>query len=87
MANFAAISRHDWHTVWDLWSHPAADAQGYQKMISGYRLTARDVVVNMKTSGDSVSARVLAYETTGAVQTYHYTSPSTAARSRPAVPS
>lgn len=73
MANFAAISRHDWHTVWDLWYHPAADAQGYQKMISGYRLTARDVVVSMKTSGDSVSARVLAYETTGAVQTYHFT--------------
>ena len=42
-------------------------------MISGYRLTARDVVVSMKTSGDSVSARVLAYETTGAVQTYHFT--------------
>jgi HJR/Mrr/RecB family endonuclease len=73
MANFAAISRHDWHTVWDLWYHPAADARDYQKMISGYRLTARDVVVSMKTSGDSVSARVLAYETTGAVQTYHFT--------------
>jgi restriction system protein len=72
-ANFAAISRHDWHTVWDLWYHPAGDSQGYRKMVfSGYRLTARDVVVRLKASGDSVSARVLAYETTGVIQTYDF---------------
>jgi restriction system protein len=71
-ANFAAISRHDWHAVWDLWYHPAGDSQGYRKMISGYRLTARDVVESIKASGDSVSAHVLAYETTGAIQTFHF---------------
>jgi hypothetical protein len=30
------------------------------------------VVESIKVSGDSVSARVLAYETTGAVQTYNF---------------
>jgi len=71
-ANFAAISRHDWHTVWDLWDHPAGDGRGYRKMVSGYRLTARDVVESLKVSGDSVSARVLAYETTGVIHTYQF---------------
>jgi hypothetical protein len=39
-------------------------------MITGYRLTARDVLSNLAVSGDTVTARLLAYETTGPVQTY-----------------
>lgn len=41
-------------------------------MISGYRLTERDAVTSLSASGDSVSGRFLAYETTGAVQTYSF---------------
>ena len=39
-------------------------------MVSGYRLTARDILTNLATSGNTVTARLLAYETTGGVQTY-----------------
>lgn len=39
-------------------------------MIAGYRLTARDVLTSLAVSGDTVTARLLAYETTGPVQTY-----------------
>jgi restriction system protein len=68
---YAAINRHDWRTVWRLWYHPSAGyGPGYHKMISGYQLTARDVVTSLKTNGDAVSIRVLAYETTGAIQSY-----------------
>ena len=72
---FAAINRHDWPTVWRLWYHPEPGyGPSYHKMISGYRLTARDVVTSIKASGDTVAARVLAYETTGAIQSwdFHY---------------
>jgi hypothetical protein len=72
-ANFAAINRRDWPTLWKLWHHPSPGyGPGYHKMITGYRRTARDVVTSLKASGDTVHARVLAYETTGAVQTYSF---------------
>lgn len=41
-------------------------------MISGYRLTARDFVTAFRVSGDCVTGRILAYETTGAVQAYAF---------------
>jgi HJR/Mrr/RecB family endonuclease len=70
---FAAINNHDWHTVWRLWYHPEAGyGPGYYKMISGYRLTARDVVTSIKSSGTSVAAQVLAYETTGAIERFDF---------------
>jgi hypothetical protein len=72
-ANFAAINRHDWRTVWQLWYHSSPGyGPGYSKMISGYRLNALDVVTSLKASGDAVSARVLAHETTGSTQTYDF---------------
>ncbi len=71
---FTAINRHDWRTLWKLWDHPdSRRGPGYRKMIAGYRLTARDVVTSLKATGNTVSARVLAYETTGTVQTYWFT--------------
>jgi restriction system protein len=72
---FAAINRRDWPTVWRLWYHQAPGyGPGYHKMISGYRHTARDVVTSIKSSGNAVAVRVLAYETTGAIQSwdFHY---------------
>ena len=64
-ANFAAINRHDWRTVWQLWYHPAPGyGPGYRRLIDGYRLTARDVVTGLKTRGSAVFAHVVAYDTT-----------------------
>jgi len=66
----AAINGHHWGTLWRLWPHPEHDhGQSYRKMIAGYRFTARDVMTSLTTHGPYVSARVLAYETTGTVQT------------------
>jgi restriction system protein len=73
MEAFTAINHHDWRTLRNLWSHSDSSHDStYRKMIAGYRLTERDVVMSLKASGDAVSARVLAYETTGAVQTYDF---------------
>jgi hypothetical protein len=70
---FTAINRRDWPTLWKLWSHHGSRrGAAYRKMIAGYRLTARDVVTSLTTQGNIVSARVLAYETTGTVQTYWF---------------
>lgn len=70
---FTAINNHDWPTVWRLWYHPETGyGPGYHKMISGYRLTARVVVTSIRSNGDSVEARVLAYETTGAIQRFDF---------------
>jgi restriction system protein len=70
---FAAINRHDWPAVWRLWYHPEPGyGPGYSRMISGYRLTARDVVTSIKSAGATVTARVLAHETTGAVQSWDF---------------
>jgi serine/threonine protein kinase len=67
-AYIAAINRRDWPAVWRLGGKNLG--QSYDSMIAGFRLTQRDVVTRISSRGDSVSARILAYETTGAVQTY-----------------
>ena len=41
-------------------------------MVAGYRLTARDVVTGLTVRGHTVTARILAYEITGPVQTYAF---------------
>lgn len=71
---FAAISRHDWPQVWqlggkNLGSGPYAS---YAGMISAYRLSQRDVLTAVHASGESVTGRFLAYETTGTVQAYDF---------------
>jgi hypothetical protein len=38
--------------------------------VAGYRLTSKVVINRMTVRGDAVSVRALAYEPTGAVQTY-----------------
>lgn len=71
---FAAISRHDWRDVWRLGGRNVGHGPSatYTGMVSGYRLTARDVVTSLSVTGDSVSVRIRAYETTGAVQAYSF---------------
>jgi hypothetical protein len=73
MEAFTAIDRHNWRTLCKLWSHQDSGHRcGYRKMIAGYRLTDKDVVTSLRANGDVVSARVLAYETTGTVQTFEF---------------
>jgi hypothetical protein len=70
---FTAINNRDWPTVWRLWYRPDPGyGPGYHKMISGYRLTARDVVTSLRATGDTVTANVLAYETTGTVENFNF---------------
>ncbi len=65
----AAINQHDWPVVWRL----GGDNLGptYSQMVNGYRLTSKDVITSLVTNGSDVSATILAYETTGPVQTYN----------------
>jgi hypothetical protein len=73
-AFFAAITRHDWPDVWRLGARNVGSGPSatYNGMVSGYRLTARDVVTSLSVTGDSVSVRIRAYETTGAAQDYSF---------------
>jgi hypothetical protein len=73
-AYFAAINRHDWKAVWQIW-HVATEPGHrslYRRIAIGYRETKQDVITSIHTHGDVVHVRVLAYETTGAVQTYAF---------------
>jgi len=45
----------------------------YQQFVAGFRLTKHVVITLLVVKGDSVHVRTLAYETTGAVQTYALT--------------
>ncbi len=67
-AYITAINKRDWRRVWQLGGKNLG--QGYAAMIAGYRLTRRDVITGISARGPRVSARILAYETTGAVQRY-----------------
>ena len=71
---FAAISRHDWPQVWQLGGKNLGTGPyaSYTGMVSAYRLCQRDALTALHASGPSVTGRFLAYETTGAVQTYDF---------------
>ena len=67
-AYITAINKRDWPRVWQLGGKNLG--QGYAAMIAGYRRTRRDVITRISARGPLVSARILAYETTGTVQRY-----------------
>jgi hypothetical protein len=71
---YAAINSRDWKRIGELWPGKPGHHPSYAQIAAGFRQTKRDVVMKLRTSGDHVSARVVARETTGAVQTYvvHY---------------
>lgn len=71
---YAAINSRDWKRLGELWPAKPGHQPSYARIASGFRQTKRDVLSKLETSGDHVSGRVVAYETTGAVQTYvvHY---------------
>jgi hypothetical protein len=66
---FAAINAHNWPQVWQLGGKNLGYT--YPAFVAGFHQTARDVITHLTTRADTVSVRFLAYETTGAVQTYH----------------
>ena len=67
-AYLAAINQRDWRRVWNLGGKNLG--QTYRQMIAGYRYTSKVVITAIKVRAGAVTVRVLAYETTGAVQTY-----------------
>jgi len=73
-AYFHAINHHDWKALWQIW--PVATETGhrslYRRIAMGYRLTKHDDITSIHAHGDVVHVRVLASETTGAVQTYAF---------------
>lgn len=68
---FAAINARDWPEVWRLGGKNFSPS--LHAMIAGYELTSHDVLSSVAVRGDTVRVRLLAYETTGAVQTYALT--------------
>jgi hypothetical protein len=64
----AAINARNWPRVWQLGGKNLGES--YASMVAGFRLTSHDVLTSLASSGDLVTARIRAYETTGAVQTY-----------------
>ncbi len=64
----AAINKHDWRQVWRLGGKNLGGS--YASMVAGFQHTSHDVLASLTANGDTVSARIRAYETTGAVQTY-----------------
>jgi hypothetical protein len=67
-AFIAAINEHDWQKVWHLGGKNLGETYG--AMVAGFRETNHDVLNRITSHGDTVNARITAYETTGAVQTY-----------------
>jgi serine/threonine protein kinase len=67
-AYLAAINQRDWPQAWRL----GGDNLGrpYRAFVAGFRLTARVVILSLRVSADVVHVRILAYESTGPVQTY-----------------
>ena len=67
-AYLAAINQRDWPRAWRLGGENLG--RPYRAFVSGFRLTARVVILSLRSSGDVVHVRILAYESTGPVQTY-----------------
>src|SRR5579859_7704339 len=67
-AYIAAVNQHDWRRVWQLGGKNLGASYG--QMVAGYRHTSRVVIQSLRTRGQVVTVRVLAYETNGAAQTY-----------------
>ena len=67
-AFIAAINEHDWHKVWQLGGKNLGETYG--AMVAGFRETNHDVLNRITSHGDTVNARITAYESTGTVQTF-----------------
>lgn len=70
-AFIAAVNARNWRRVWLLGGKNLGLT--YPALVAGFDRTRRDVLTSMTVNGDTVSARILAYETTGTVQVYALT--------------
>lgn len=72
---YAAVSSHDWPRVWQLGGRNLGQGPyaTYDGMISGYRGTIRDVLTEIRATGDTVTGRFVAYQSGGAARPYLYT--------------
>jgi len=70
-----AINERDYRRAWLLGGDDlsAVNGQTYRQFAAGFARTARDVIIAERVSGQVVRLRILAYETTGPVQTYALT--------------
>lgn len=70
---YEAISQHNWPRVWQLGGKNLGHGPyaSYSGMVAGYRETERDTLQALAVSGDTVTGRFLAYQTTG-VQAYSF---------------
>jgi hypothetical protein len=74
IAYLAAISRHDWHAVWELGGKNVGLGQSasYAGMVAGYQGTVKDVPVKIQVNGWTASGQFHAYESDGEVRTYAF---------------
>jgi Restriction endonuclease len=72
---YAAINSHDWPKVWQLGGRNLGEGPyaTYSGMISGYKDTIRDVLTQIHASGNTVTVRLLAYQTGNVTVPYQYT--------------
>jgi serine/threonine protein kinase len=70
-AYVAAINAHQWRKVWDLGGKNFS--RTYDRMVAGYRSTARDVLTSVHAHGRIVTVRLRAHQTDGTVRTYRIT--------------
>jgi hypothetical protein len=74
VAYLAAISRHDWPEVWKLGGKNVGTGPyaSYAGMVAGYRGTVKDVLLNVRVSGQSAIGEFHAHESDGEVRTYAF---------------
>lgn len=65
---YGAINEHDWGEVWQLGGKNLGQPKA--AMVAGFSPTSCDELTDFTATGNTVSVRVRAYETTGVLQTY-----------------
>jgi hypothetical protein len=72
---YAAISRHDWPSVWRLGGRNLGRGPyaTYRGMVAGYADTIRDTLTAVHTSRHTVSGQFLAYQAGGVIVPYRFT--------------
>jgi hypothetical protein len=68
---YAAINEREWGEVWQLGGKNLGKPKA--TMVAGFSQTSCDELRDLTATGNTVSVRVLAYETTGVLQTYAFT--------------
>ena len=72
---YAAVNNHDWPRVWQLGGRNLGQGPyaTYDGMITGYQGTIRDVLTEIRATGDTVTGRFVAYQSGGVTRPYLFT--------------